>query len=73
MSQSQETLNRDRFGAGGGLDTGGDKARCWIAAKRFQALPQHLAPLAECGCGHSLKRFGVAGNRLDPGNKFDQG
>ena len=35
-----------------------------IDAERLEALPQHLAALAEGGLGHALQRARVAGQRL---------
>ena len=67
-----ESFDRNFLGARGGLDAGGGEQRQGIAPERFQALTQHLAPLAEGGLGHLLQRDGFAGQRRAARNQLDQ-
>ena len=62
--ERDEALDRNVFGARRGFDARGCQQRQRIEAKRFQALAQHFAALAECGFGHPFERAAFAGERL---------
>ena len=55
--------DRDGFGAAGEIDPGGGGEPRRIDGERFEALPQHLAALAERGGRDLLERPAVAGFR----------
>ena len=61
--ESDKTLDRNFLGARGRLDAGGGEQRQRIGAERSQALPQHLAALAERRLGHAFEQAAVARQR----------
>ena len=65
VRESSELGDRQFFRAPGRLNPGLAKQLLRINAERAQALPQHLAPLAECGFGNALKHPPIAGERSD--------
>ena len=68
MTQSSgerdEAFDRNILRARGRVEAGLFEQRNGIDAERLQALPQHLAALAECRLGDALQRAAVAGQAV---------